>query len=1104
MAVAKTSRPTDQLNRPWSTALGAVSVAVGVIPALVLLGMLIASAFIKAMRVTVLMGGPLPIIGLCLLLAVFIALGLNLLRGAVWAHRALLVLFLLASVTGLTVSLAILLSAEVQADLGMESLASWLWTVVVAAVFGGWAIFTGLLGWLLIASAAPGSRLRYGTYAMISVAVATAAVCAVNVTSAESYARGSMEVLGRYGLGKRSTRQVSDIDEEINLTCVYASAREEGATGGGSASSEGADELAQWRGRTRELLEEFHEQNSNIRISSADSFAAKSKLLEQVRKELEKEPDTDAGTEAGRARPFSVYLNAFSEARHEMAKKLESHGTRLDRLGSEGTYLSLWGDTQAFAYGFTATSENLDKAAREVSAEFDGSTLPHYGRAYRKAEDVLDDVEDLLEMTSKYVEVLSGLPEAVTKNSPAVLKQLDSLRGDVEAMRKTLGLPGEEVPEDPAKALREYGDAALKVVAGLTEARKAISEVGGRDLAGVVGVSRLWEVEDVPGTPQMREIQGQLVIVQRTATLPDLYERMAEALDEQRVQVEAIIKATTPEFQKNRILQWRKELQDFAGQLDRTRAHAVDAMKKLTEVDPDSARLIEEAKQEKLFAGLLERIASIRDDFDKAWDEAHPDDPPVSSSSEDDGEQEPEDTERQDRIREAGYDLDSLASDITEENIVVIQAGGKVEVVGFDEVWPVVGSGGPGGDERRRRVFNGGKVITSRILSMTREPFGTVYIAHVASPQQAMRGNLMPEDVGFGEVRKILKEANLDVRMWNLAAQESPRSAAAGVEDAPSKDEGPYLLLVIPPPPPPMSPYAPRQASFGPLEKERLRKVIDTDGDCEGAIFLSTYSESSFGGPAGPYLDNYVAEDWGINVRSDYRLIATAPDSERPGRYKVLVQEFAWLPLSSFTDHAIGKPIQAQRMLWRDVCPIEVVDKGAPEGVDVAPVLTVPSRRKTLWATRRVFELIRQIELQREGFVEPDFDSGDDLPVPIDVALAATRRADEDKGVQASRAAVLGMGRSFSDDYLAQRVLELDPHGGVRFADPPRADGDLLVNCAFWILGKEDYIASGPIRAEPVNVSGPARDILAVVFVLAVPAAVMCLGGLVMLVRRRS
>jgi len=1085
-------------------------IALGVLPALVLLGAFVVSMFTEAVRVTVLTGGPLPIIGLCVLLAVFIALGVNLLRGALWAHRALLVLFLLASVAGLTMSLALLLGDKAQADSNLAWLGERAWAIATAMSLGIWVVFTALFGWLLIASSAPGSRLRYGTYASISVAAATAVVCAINVISTETYARRSMEVLGRYGLGKRTARHVSELDGVVNLTCVYTPPVE-GSVGGGRAASalaDDADQVAQWRRRTMELLEEFHECNPNIRVAGADSFAAKIKLLAQVRAKLEKGPDPDADIKAGRAWPFAVFLSAFTAVEQDIAKELKSHHQRLSALSREGTYLSLWGDTAALAFRLKSSSEQLEKVAQEVRAEFDGSTLPHYGRAHRKAGEVLDDIEGLVETTSKYVETLSGLPEAVKKNRPAVLKQLDNLQGEVETMRKTLGLPGEETPDDPAKALEVFAEAAQKVVAKLTEARKVISEVGGRDRADVVGSSRLWEVRGVSGTPRIVEVEGRLAIVSGTATLADVYDRMAEALDNQRMQVAALVKATNVEYQKTLLLRMRKDLQDFGGQLQQMRAHAVAAMDKLTKVeDPASKELFEQVAQGKLFADLLGKIASIRDGFDRAWDKAHPGDRPAASVLAGEDDEKSEDTERQDKIRETGYDLDSLASDITQENIVVIEAGGKVEVVGFDEVWPVIGSGGFGTDERRRRVFNGAKVITSRILSMTREPFATVYIAHVSSPQQAMRGgNPMPQDVGLGEVRKILKEANLDVRMWNVASQESPRAPApgSGAEDAPSKDKGPYLLLVMPPAPAPMNPYAPRPASFGPLEKGRLRNVINTDDDCKGAVFLANYSSSWFGGPAGPYLDNYLAEDWGINVRNDYRLIMTAPDSDRPGRYKVLVLEFTWLPLSSFTDHAIGKPLQAQRMLWRDICPMVVVDEGAPEGVEVASVLTVPARRKTIWATRRVRELIRRIELQREGFVEPDFDSGDDLPVPLDVALAAERRANDETGVQASRIVALGMGNSFLDDYLGERVLELDPRGGVRFIDPPRADGELLVNCAFWILGREDYIASGPIRARPINVSAKARDILAGVFVVGVPAAVMCLGGLVMLVRRRS
>jgi hypothetical protein len=248
------------------------------------------------------------------------------------------------------------------------------------------------------------------------------------------------------------------------------------------------------------------------------------------------------------------------------------------------------------------------------------------------------------------------------------------------------------------------------------------------------------------------------------------------------------------------------------------------------------------------------------------------------------------------------------------------------------------------------------------------------------------------------------------------------------------------------------------------------------------------------------YLGKYLLDEWGIDVKRQHRVVKGLPDEDKPGRFKIDVLAFSHLPISTFTDHAIGQPLQGQRVFWVNACPVDKA-KDSP-GVAVEPLLVVPEGRRDVWATRDVGRLIDQIRYQQGGFIEPDYKGGD-LPAPLSLALAASRSADKDLKCSESRIVVLGVGMSMIDQYVDEQFFTLDAKGGVSPEDPPKRDTDVLVNSIYWLSGHKSQIAAGPAKTKPIKpMSETTLTALKAVCLAGLPLLVLGTGALVLFIRR--
>jgi hypothetical protein len=163
-----------------------------------------------------------------------------------------------------------------------------------------------------------------------------------------------------------------------------------------------------------------------------------------------------------------------------------------------------------------------------------------------------------------------------------------------------------------------------------------------------------------------------------------------------------------------------------------------------------------------------------------------------------------------------------------------------------------------------------------------------------------------------------------------------------------------------------------------------------------------------------------------------------------------------------------------------------------------------------VWATDDVLRLIREAHNNPDNLVSPHYDAGD-LRVPLTVAVAAARGAapaadtqPETAPAKPTRIVVLGVGSGLLDWYLTSPIRVQD-EGGFHTIDPPRANADLVVNSAYWLVGLENYIAAGPVAIEPVDdLSKTTRNVLWVLCVIVLPLAVLVGGSIVLIMRRRT
>jgi hypothetical protein len=805
-----------------------------------------------------------------------------------------------------------------------------------------------------------------------------------------------------------------------------------------------------YRPAVLELLEEMRQAGSRVEVANAATDSAKVRVVARLRGQL-----------GSQVEQHTAFLREFHQRTEPLIKAVQAEQQMWKALG-EDSYVGMWGLPGEVIGVLGKTSQEIERLRSRIAREMAASALPDFAGIVDETVRALSGDRDTFGARADQLERIAKIPQAASGNKAAALEALDQCARAIEVMTETTRASTQAANQ--SEALVKFIVSARTAIQKTLAAAKALENVAGSANAEMVRESRRFQLTVPSGVFEVR-----------TDVATFLEKDVAESLENISRELEGIKKVAKPEYYGQGIKEMERLAKDIDGVVRQVKEGAGKAVEALTTVDEPSDRILKAAAQKGAFKGVLDLLRPLVADAQKL--------PPLESNA--------------------------LTKDIVSDNIVIVEAGGGAGVVRFDEAWPLKSRGAgaaEGVEAKEQRIFNGDSAVSSKILGMTAEPFATVLLTYFAPSPDAARV-LPPAEIAAEELtalRKRLEEANFEVRDWNL-------SEAMPLENP----DRPAVLLVLPPPPSvPIPPRAP--AGWKSFSQEHVAKVRQAIDSGVPAIFVAQFQPPRQLGMYMPPIQppygfgEYLVKEWGIEVKTDYLVVPAVPDEVLPGRYKVDSQRFTYLPLSAFSDHAIGLPLQAQRVLWAWLSPI--VKTGPLRGVTVWPLLTVPSNWRSTWATNRLKELVSQFQTREGSYIWPDYPAGD-IAAPFDVAVAADRSGESAASSPATASApagkrarivVMTLGAALIDGYLDQRVGQLDSKGTLSLADPPLADADVVVNSVYWLIGRERYIAAGPVQVKPVElISTNALAWIRWLCLAGLPLAVATIGGAVMLVRRR-
>jgi hypothetical protein len=787
---------------------------------------------------------------------------------------------------------------------------------------------------------------------------------------------------------------------------------------------------------------------SNVKVNHVTSPMQREKLVARI-----------SSTFGGEAGKHKEALDAFQKLLTDLKADIDQRLAEGKQLMDGETWL---GDFPIFANIVTtlkSDKESLQKAADEIKELTPAGGIPKYGEATNKAKSAVADIKTHFQAIAKKLAELAVLADETTRPDSRHIATLREVAAQAKTLmaplRDTVGGEGQQV-KDPASALKAFADRSNEI---------------GTALDGLVGrvdqFARAFPMVQQHPNWSAAVQMGPLTMRMAVA---EVFQQAAQGLAKSRLVILGAIDSKDPAELAQAVAHAQRNvevLEKNASVCDKLLTELAD---RLSRIDAESKAILDSARSGKLFE---DKIAAI-DSLDKQ----------ITALPE--------------------LKLGSIADRLKEENTVVVEANSKIRVVGFNEVFPVRESvGGPSAkQEEAARSFNGDSAISSALLALTSDkPVATVMLVSFEPPAPPQRGPFAPPPATswvpsshLSELRKRLEAANFKTLDWNLAT----------TKDEPKGDEGvPKLYVLLPPAPPsqpnPFGGQMPQEKSFGEPEREIVRKLLDADAN---AIFVASWEVRSggfFGGPPqtppygyGPLLE----KDWGIKVENGRRVVWLEPDRQKANSYGVVPRNFVHMPVVGFTQHEVGAPMKGTRFLITDGCLLSA-NKDLPKGVSVSTILKLPDRENYIGAA--MSDLISIIDQVQDPNANGTVIVRSPMRGPFDLMLAAERKdGDKSKG----RIVVTGFGGSLRDEYLQQPVwaggnrLRLDP--------PPTENADLMVNALYWLAGKGQWIARGPVPVPRVLPIEPSDARMLRAFVWGIwPALVFVPGIVLWYVRRR-
>jgi hypothetical protein len=911
----------------------------------------------------------------------------------------------------------------------------------------GLLVLSSMIVAALVWATPRGSRNRYGMLVGASIAAGVALIFAINMIAAAYPYQKDIEQFKRFGLSEKTKGILDKVENPMQISAVYTAAASQPNT------AKQRDDRVKTRDRLErvmELLEAVNQYNPQIQVADASGNVERMKLMERIRKR--------------QLRGAEKQIRLLEKIQHELPaiyKQLDAVKLQWESL-PKNSYLLQWDTQNQMRELVDQTSKKLIATDNKIRQLIASDALPDHVNLLKVMVEQLKETKNKLAAFSRKIERISRLPAKIKTNSPKAVEALNECVAAFNEMSGVVGKPREFLPVKPGATLRKLIAAFRKASQKTLLVSSTLSSIAGAstEFFDLVTTSKTWIIV-VSTTP-----------TNKTKILRNRYfSIVAKELQTLRKTAALKLSDSNENAQKDYLLSMRKTTTAFAELIRASQIDTEKAIVRLQTVDENSQEIFNLAKTDKLFADVLRLIDPLITDADKL--------------------KSPQNIE--------------LSQELSSDNIIVIEYGGRVEALSFDTVWPLVvrRTSISKSDDEPKRFFNGSAAISSRILKLThKKPFARILITSAMPPiPSGMNPNTFPMQWAIvpGQLQMLyrqLLDANFLVGAWNL---NEPFPELDSDKDSVG-EELQTILLILP------TGYSRiqipgldknKQDDLNKKYRDKIRKVIDSGA---AAIFMGAWLEPrNYGNniliPRNYVFNPYLDKDWGIDVKTRYRMLEGIPQD---GKFAISIKRFNYMLINNFPNNPpIGRGLRGRRLLWANVCPITWKQQ-LPVGVKILPLLTIPDNMTNIWATPNLQELINEMS-QDNGIVTPHYDIGD-MNTPLTVAIGATRSGNGTK--KPSRIVVLGIGGGFADNYLTTPVNVAGE--SFRTEPPPRSNPAVVVNSAYWLIGRDGYIASSPGGTKPVaEMSKTMRSWIWAICVIAMPLGVLGVGGVVMLVRKR-
>lgn len=874
-------------------------------------------------------------------------------------------------------------------------------------------------------------RLFFGTNVAVMVLLAVFLLVAVNLLAHHSGTRADLS--GGFAGHRISDRTKKVLDQAGDDLSITTV----------YASDAPGTARKEFFPKVQDLCTEIREHKRSATVQHIRSSNDQAELRDRIQKKF--------GTAAAQ---YDEVITQAQAVWGELAELLRPQREMIAGLLNSDAWLSGFSTLANIAAVLQKDLKNIEDTRRDVDDLVRGEGLPRYQEANTKIRDANNELKRHLEQAQNWLKEMDKLVKALGDPSnefaQTTRQRNAELAERLASLRKIAGEPTDpSIPEDPKPTLQEFAKAALQLADWLNEEARRVDTF----------------VTSYPAIRQYPKWQVQRGIF--VMDLPMLLTSTAEDLSTSGRELRRILQEPNiPLDQLQNVVRQLRGIGVSVGENLKQWSDTLTAiLDEAARVDDASKDFLARGGEGEIYSKPLTRLNEIATKISEL----------------------PE------------LKLDEIATRLRDDNIIVVERGDQVKVITFDETWPLADPmGGMRGSEdgATPRVFDGDTAISNALLAMIADkPVAKVVLVtfeeqvppQMRQMQRPMTGPMPLESIRF--LREKLEAMQFKVEEWNLAEE--------GAKDRlPTTEEGVPIIHIFLPPPPPPPPFmrSGEQKTFTPQDAEIARRVLGEKGR---GLFLALWMQQpmQFGPPIEYGWGPILRDDWGVDVDTQRRVIRGVVDRREPGRYGINVVQWWYMQLNSFTEHAIGYPLRARRMLIKDACPINIAEQ-VPEHVKLQPVLEAPKGATDLWAEQDIERIFMALQT---GARDGSFTRSEQAVAPPFPVILAGENSDKN-----SKIVVMGNALSVRDDYLQQRVVRFGEKATRLMTDPPPTENaDLFVNALYWLADRPDLIAAGPAEVPIVGPIEPGSRSFLWFMNFAWTAAVVGAGVIMWFVRRK-